>query len=151
MDIGTWTPILAKFPPSPGDLADGGPQQLETPFTYVGNGGGGVSGGKELPSWLRVIALKKTLIFCVNGAHRSGNRACMIMCATVPDLAPASAMRYLTAMRSMSRAKERKCRREDMADLSAWFELGGLWTSRAPFLTATPHPAPPLQLSLFSP
>ena len=94
----------------------------------------------------------KTLLFCVNGVHRSGNVSCMIMCAVDPALTPNRAMEHLQKVRCISGPKERQSHKpEKMLDLSEWFDNGGPWTSRAPFLTAGPFLATPLQLSLLSP
>ena len=95
---------------------------------------------------------RKTLVFCVQGVHRSGNVACMIMCAADKTLTPDRAMKHLQKVRCISGPKERQSHKpEKMLDLSEWFDIGGPWTSRAPFLAAGPLLATPLQLSLLSP
>ena len=82
---------------------------------------------------------RKTLVFCVNGVHRSGNVSCMIMCAVDQTLTPNRAMEHLQKVRCISGPNERLSHRpQHMLGLSEWFDNGGPWTSRAPFLTAGP-------------
>ena len=105
---------------------------------------------EKLPQWLRGIAVRKTLIFCVNGAHRSGNGAIMLLCASVANFSPENAMVYLARCRQIS-GMDQRCahnhgreRGKEKVDLATWFVNGGPWTFYAPFLTASAPRAPPL-------
>ena len=110
---------------------------------------------KGLKEMLRHIKNKKSLIFCNQGVHRSGNGACMLMCAANPNLQPCEAMLHLSRMRSISGLRQRDAY-GNKASLYDWFTHGGPWAPRATFLTASPPPFPPLpatplQLALFLP
>ena len=79
---------------------------------------------KGLKELLRHIKKQKSLIFCNQGVHRSGNGACMLMCAAYPDLTPCQAMLHLYKMRSISGLNQRGAHR-NAAALIDWFDNGG--------------------------
>ena len=116
--------------------------------TYVCNGAG--SGDtyvrtyvhKGLEELLRHIKKQKSLIFCNQGVHRSGNGACMLMCAAYPDLTPCQAMLHLSQMRSISSLQQRGAYKRVPA-LMKWFDNGGPLALQATFLTTSPHPPLP--------
>ena len=136
-----------KFPDRVGDVW----YEREAINRWVkGDGSGDWRAEYYLPVWLRGIAKRKTLIFCVNGAHRSGNGAIMLLCASVANLSPQEAMGYLAQCRQISGPKQRLARNhsrehsEVNVDLATWLLKGGPWTFYAPFLTASAPRAPPL-------
>ena len=95
---------------------------------------------------------RKTLLFCVNGVHRSGNVACMIMCSVNNKLEPNRAMDHLQNVRCISGPKERQPQNPyTHVSLGEWFDNGGPWTSRAPFLAAGPLLATPSNFLCFPP
>ena len=100
---------------------------------------------------LQRATTRKTLLFCVNGVHRSGNVSCMIMCAVDKTLTPNKAMDHLQKVRCISGPNERLPNRPNMLGLSEWFDNGGPWTSRAPFLTAGPFLQRPSNFLCFPP
>ena len=101
---------------------------------------------------LQRATTRKTLLYCVNGVHRSGNVACIIMCALDPTLTPDKAMKHLQKVRCISGPNERLPHKpQRMVGLSEWFDTGGPWTSRAPFLTAGPFLQRPSNFLCFPP
>ena len=104
-----------------------------------------------MAQWLENAKTRKTFVFCVSGVHRSGNASCMIMCAVDKELAPNRAMDHLQNVRSISGPNERKPHRQKQVSLGEWFDNGGPWTSRAPFLTAGPFLQRPSNFLCFPP
>ena len=98
---------------------------------------------KGLKDILRQIKHKKSLIFCNQGVHRSGNGACMLLCAANPQLEPGQAIYHLYQMRCISGLQQREAYKNVPA-LIKWFKNGGPWALQATFLpTSPPYPFPP--------
>ena len=157
---------------SPGGLANGGPHEIKNMYvrtylrtyvrallqrtcvrvrtyvrTYVCNRAGSGdtyvrSVHKGLKELLRNIKKQKSLIFCNQGVHRSGNGACMLLCAAIPQLEPGQAIYHLYQMRCISGLQQREAYKNVPA-LIKWFKNGGPWALQATFLPTSPLPPPP--------